>query len=105
MTDANGPSRDGTLSESECHELLASESRQALLEWLATASDRSHTLESLASAVSSSDDMDQVQAVSLSLHHVHLPKLDDADVLDYDPNSKTVECRASNWTERLLEQF
>lgn len=105
MTGTNGPARDGTLSEPECHELLASECRKALLERLATASDRCHTLESLASAVSSSDDMDQFQAVSLSLHHVHLPKLDAADVLDYDPNSKTVEYRASTRAERLLEQF
>lgn len=105
MTGTDGPSRDGTLSEPECHELLASECRQALLEWLAAASDRRHTLESLASAVSSSDDMDQFQAVSLSLHHVHLPKLDEADVLDYDPNSKTVEYREAPRVERLVEQF
>lgn len=79
------------LTESECFEPLASQCRQTLPERLAATSDQSHSLESLAAAVTQSDDADQFQAASLSLHHVHLPELDEADVVDYDPDSKTVE--------------
>ena len=28
--------------------------------------------------------------IATALHHSHLPKLDDADLVDYDPRSKTV---------------
>ena len=92
---------DDRLSETKCLELLASQHRQALLEQLEAEASGSHTLESLASALVRSDEMDRFQQVSLSLHHVHLPKLDDAGVLEYDPNCKTVECAGVD--ERLLD--
>jgi hypothetical protein len=81
-------------------DLLASDRRQALVEQLESERQRSHSLESLASAVAGSVD-DQVEPVSVSLHHVRLPKLDDAGVLDYDPDSNTVVYTVGN--DPLLE--
>lgn len=33
---------------------------------------------------------DSEREIATALHHVHLPKLADADLLDYDPESTTV---------------
>lgn len=37
------------------------------------------------------DDGARVERVSVSLHHVHLPKLDAAGVLNYDPDTHRIE--------------
>jgi len=105
MTGHDHSDVDDALSDAECIELLASQCRQTLLEQLASTSDESHSLESLASDLTGSDDVAQFQEVSLSLHHVHLPKLDEADVVDYDPNSKTVEYHETAPVERLLSRL
>ncbi|UTF53893.1 DUF7344 domain-containing protein [Natronosalvus rutilus] len=32
---------------------------------------------------------DHLRSITISLHHVHIPKLADADAIDYDPETKT----------------
>jgi hypothetical protein len=40
-----------------------------------------------------------------SLHHTHLPKLDDADVVEYDPDDGTVQYRGDPHIEQWVEQI
>lgn len=40
-----------------------------------------------------------------ALHHVHLPKLDDLGLVEYDPESRTVVCTAPEQTRQLLDRF
>lgn len=84
-------------SVDELFEILSHERRRAVL---ATLSDhQSVAVESLAADVAAceSDDSPAVPSESLvdevhvTLHHVHLPKLDDAGLVDYDRDEKTVE--------------
>jgi hypothetical protein len=44
----------------------------------------------LAELVSAVDPTDATEMVGAILHHVHLPKLDQAGVLQYDPDQKRV---------------
>ena len=42
--------------------------------------------------------------VVMRLHHTHLPKLEDAGVVEYDPRSKTVRYRGDALLETFLGQ-
>jgi hypothetical protein len=42
-----------------------------------------------------------VREVQLSLHHVHLPKLDAVGLIDHDPDAGTVESAAANLPDLL----
>lgn len=46
--------------------------------------------DAIASGRASIDEPDSPDQVVAALHHVHLPKLDDADVVSYDTETKTV---------------
>lgn len=84
------------LSESARHRLLAARQRRTVLELLA---DRATPvdLEDLASSVADREAVGETSSpsdtrqVMTSLHHAHLPMLDDAGVLDYDPEENRVE--------------
>lgn len=43
--------------------------------------------------------------VAVALHHNHLPKLDDAGIIDYDPRSKTLRKWGDDRIETCLEMF
>lgn len=109
VADDTAPAAETTgLSRAERLDLLASKRRQRLLELLATSADDAHTLESLATAIAQTEQGDDLGArpsrrVSLLLHHVHLPKLDHADIVAYDSRQKVVECTDTGRAERLLE--
>jgi DNA-binding transcriptional ArsR family regulator len=76
-------------------EVLSDRRRREILSVLTDGADQLD-LEELARRIvteeragSGSDDLD-VDEVRVVLHHVHLPKLDGADVVDYDPERRTV---------------
>ena len=84
-------------SPSERHRILAAERRPRLaLDYLA---DRTGPvdIEELAAAIAAreadenSPDDDTVRQVAISLHHVHLPKMAEIGVVDYEPASSVVE--------------
>lgn len=82
-----------SITESERHDLLAKERRRVAVDVLTEAG--SMTLEELASEVvdrrHDSTDEDAIERARTSLHHVHLPKMVDIGVIDYDPETKRVQ--------------
>lgn len=103
------PSGD-ELCDTECLDLLGSKRRQTVLEQLVDGDDRTQSLGSLATAVAQSEQGSELGAVPtervrISLHHAHLPKLDDAGVVDYDSHEQTVEYLGSPPLERWLDQI
>lgn len=83
------------LTTSERHRLLASARRKLTLEILdeTTAPIDLDELAARLFARETGADGDEtaVERVAIALHHVHLPKLDSAGVLRYDPRSHLVE--------------
>lgn len=74
--------------------LLCNEERRAALTVLSTAETRmelSTLAESIAASSDSHFDDHQIQSLRVSLHHLHLPKLDQAGLVDYDPDEHVVE--------------
>lgn len=90
--------RTDHLTEDEHHRLLTAEERRLAIDVLAGQAS-SIGLEALAvevatqreSAIAVEDET--VEQVALLLHHAHLPKMDDMGVLDYDPQTNTVNPR------------
>ena len=84
------------LSDRDRHRLLADERRRTTLDVLA---DRQLPVEvgDLAEEVAAMErttdeiDVDTVETVAISLHHHHLPLMDDLGVVHYDPTSHRVE--------------
>ena len=85
------------LDETTRHRLLADEQRRFVIETLQTAhSDVETTLyelakhiERAAQRIDGSEDAD-CRSLRCRLHHVHLPMLADAGLLEYDPTTKEV---------------
>lgn len=79
------------LTESEYHEVLAAERRRITLNILA---DLTETVElnDLATVVAErkNNGVDS-ERIALTLHHIHLPKMADAGVINYDPDATRVE--------------
>lgn len=82
------------LSEGERHRLLRAERRRVTLEVL-TDWSAPVDVEDLAAAVAEREadgaDESTVRRVTVSLHHLHLPKMAEAGVVDYDPGAARVE--------------
>lgn len=90
------------LTTEDRHKILSNERRRTVLRVLAHDAEVT-TLESLATAVAAEEtDVDRSDStvdedaivdapVQIELHHVHLPMLDAAGVVDYDRESKRVE--------------
>ena len=83
-------------SESDRYRILAAERRRVALEVLADCR-LPVSLAELATDVAAREgdadaaDGSAVERVAITFHHHHLPKMHDAGVLDYDPDSKQVE--------------
>ena len=84
------------LTTEERHRLLSNERRRTVLRVLEHEAEAT-TLAALATAVAAAEpDVDRSDstvddAVQIELHHVHLPMLDCAGLVDYDGASKRVE--------------
>lgn len=90
-----GSRRTVELTERERHQLLAAERRRAALDVLAGRTTPA-ALTDVARALAeqeAADDPDEaaVERVAVTLHHVHLPRLDAAGVADYDPETRRID--------------
>lgn len=107
LPDGGGPDRDGawtravplsageqSMTAAELDSLfgvLADRRRRRLLAYLAGTDDGVATVSELADHVAA-DDADP-ERVTVSLHHAHLPRLEDAGIVEYDARSETVRYR------------
>lgn len=82
------------LTESERHKLLTKQRRRLALDILADQSTPV-TLVELAEKIAgrehdSAADEDSVKRIRTSLHHVHLPKMNELGIISYDGESNTI---------------
>ena len=92
---SNELAETASLTDVDRHRLLASERRRHTLDVLETESGPVELYE-LAQAVAGRERVTTspkaaIERIALSLHHNHLPKLDDFGVVDYDPKRNLVE--------------
>ncbi|MBV0926255.1 hypothetical protein KTS45_18775 [Halomicroarcula limicola] len=84
------------LSNSEYYEILSSDRRRTTLKVL-TEQTTPVELEALAAAVATRENdtdtatEERIKQVAVTLHHLHLPKMDDFGVVEYDANTNRVE--------------
>lgn len=82
---------------------LADPRRRQVCRSIARADEPVVTLDELASTIGSTGEPDAASSapdwsphdVRTTLHHVHLPKLDDADVVEYSPEEQSVRTGAT----------
>ncbi|SFR66829.1 hypothetical protein SAMN04487947_3355 [Halogeometricum rufum] len=83
------------LSANERHRLLSAERRRLTLD-VVTNRSTSVSLDAVARVVADREtdadvpDDETVERVAISLHHVHLPKLHDAGVVEYDTETNQI---------------
>ncbi|MFC6718879.1 hypothetical protein ACFQGT_14650 [Natrialbaceae archaeon GCM10025810] len=87
-------------------DLLANRRRRYALYYLYDRPDGVSSLDDLVDGVLTyevieGDVEDHRTTVRTSLQHVHLPKLEDAGIVEYDPRSETVRY----WTQPSLEEW
>ena len=80
---------------------LASERRRAVLYFFHRSADEVASVEDLVDHVAGRGD--DPENVAVGLHHVTLPKLGDAGVVEYDARSRTVRYREDPLVETMLE--
>lgn len=102
------PHVTGTLFEA-----MANQRARYVLSYLGSVSVDVLDLEDVADGVAereveagaATDVEDCLHHVTVALHHNHLPKLDHAGIIDYDPRSKTVRKWGDDRIETCLELF
>ncbi|MFC7142386.1 hypothetical protein ACFQMA_21430 [Halosimplex aquaticum] len=83
-------------------ELLSDRRRRAVIEVLRTAPRGSLEFSALADAVAAVTD-DDVADLAPALYYSHLPKLDAADVVDFDAEAGVVDYDSEPFIERCLD--
>ncbi|WP_456071272.1 winged helix-turn-helix domain-containing protein [Halosimplex aquaticum] len=82
---------------------LADGTRREILRYLFEETDGVASYEELARQLQSQDPDEDLEWFVARLHHQHLPKLADADLVEYDSRSSTVRYLGSPLTETILE--
>lgn len=101
------PPPDGQITAEELHRLLANDRRRYLLSYLSTEATDPVSKDELRDVIAERERPDPGPAahrvrISIDLHHIHLPKLADAGVIEYDPVAETVSYKGSDRLESLL---
>lgn len=100
-----------TVAVEDALNVLKSPDRRRILEYLDDESVESTTVEELASHLATAEsDPDRSESrdertLAMRLHHIHLPKLDDHGVLEYEPRSNAVRCRSDAHVEKLTDRL
>lgn len=119
MTDDERPGEEGgeasrntvpSLSLDETLGLLSNRERRALLAYLREEGDRTVTFDEVvdhlvaqrSERIGEQTDRDHV---ARSLHHVHVPKLAEAGVVEYDTQDRTIRYRPDSRLETWLERI
>jgi len=95
-----------TISTDTALQLLADQQRREVLHRLVE-SNGSASMDELISAVvtntSSPRNPDEVRNhIAVNLHHVHLPKLQDTGIIEYDTSSEAIQYHSNELIEELL---
>lgn len=101
----NNSSQD-QIARTKLFNILASERRRNILSYLRTCSDRLVSREEIVDALLDCEPEPAThrERLEIDLHHVHLPKLADSGIIDYDPMSGMIEYRAPDDLESLLSR-
>jgi len=88
---------------------LANHRRRAILTCLQQSQSGTATVEELASFIAEHTDRQSSippdtdgQNITMSLYHVHLPKLADANLITYEPDQGQVSDQSDGWVADLL---
>ena len=88
---------------------LANHRRRAILMCLQQSQSGTATVEELASFITEHADRQSStpldtdgQNITMSLHHVHLPKLADANLITHEPDQDRVSDQSDGWVADLL---
>jgi len=110
---SSGPDMRSVQSNTKCDPtermlaVLADQQRRRILQHLETSFDDRVSVSRLARAVAEMSTTtktgDKVERAAIRLRHVHLPKLAEAGLVDYDPNSRSVRYRQCADAEAVLQ--
>jgi hypothetical protein len=90
-----------TPSIDDVFELLSNDCRRRICLFLCRAGIGVATLEDLVEALAPEATEAERDRLAINLHHRHLPKLDEAGIVDYDPRSNT----ARYWGQPTVEKW
>jgi hypothetical protein len=105
-----GPVSDVSLSLDTTLEILANNDRRAIIEYLRDVADQTATIDELVNYLVSqkskqSDEYPGRDHVQTTLHHIHIPKLVDAGLIDYDARNQEIRYWGSDRLERWHERI
>lgn len=105
-----GPIGDVSLSLDTTLEILANNDRRAIIEYLRDAADQTATIDELANYLISqkskqSEEYPGHDHIQTTLHHIHIPKLVDAGLIDYDARNQKIRYWGSDRLERWHERI
>mgnify|MGYP006279726925 CR=1 FL=1 len=82
-------------------DLLSNDCRRRVCLFLRQSAVEVATLSDLVEALASEASEEERDRLAINLHHRHLPKLDDAGIVEYDPRSNT----ARYWGQPTVEKW
>jgi len=82
-------------------DLLSNDCRRRVCLFLRRSEVEVATLSDLVDVLASEATAEERDRLAINLHHRHLPKLDDAGIVDYDPRSNT----ARYWGQPTVEKW
>jgi hypothetical protein len=102
-----GPLGDGSValtpSIETVFEILHDDRRREICRYLVTDAPGVVTIDEITDELA--DDEQERRRLALNCHHRHLPKLDDAGLIEYDPRSNTVRYWGQPTLEKWLEHL
>lgn len=101
--------REGSLSLDTILSLLAHHHRRDLFSYLVDAPDQTYRLDECAEYLLKQDaerpgELPQQTQVEADLHHVHIPKLRDVGILEYDPRTQELRYWGHDYLETCLDR-